>query len=226
MAEHIPFGNFIAQVQFPWRYLAPASMVLCMLFTYMADQASENKIIADRDIAICAAVCFAMNCVFVSSYLEEAYHLNYIDTAEIQQYTGFFEGAINGTEYLLPGVDTATLDSKVIGYNTEVFSTAENGTDMTLTIGNTGGDPAVLIPRFNYPNYHISDSDGNLLKTATGSNGAIVFFPKEGYAGEITVRYKEPASWRIAELLSMLGCIFSLLVIFREKLFRTRRIKE
>ncbi len=199
----IPFlGNILTMVQFPYRYLAVATMFLSLLLGEVTEYVMEQYPIKEWGMHVAFAATLLMSTFFLSSYASEISQVNYVDTAEL--YYNF--DIINGGEYLLKDTDSTDLSHEIRSDNATCVLISEKGTDMTLAVTTTE-DATLEIPRFNYPNYVATDDSGNKLAISTGTNNRIQILVPEGYSGNIQVKYLVPWYWRGAEIISILALV-------------------
>ena len=199
----IPFvGNIVTMVQFPYRYLAVATMMLAILLGAIMEYAEEKYSCKELGTHVVLGATFLMSTFFLSSYASEISQVNYVDTAEL--YYNF--DVINGGEYLLKDTDSTDLRHDCITENATSVIIGEKGTDMTLAV-TTRGDATIEIPRFNYPNYVAMDESGRCLNIVTGTNNRIKILVPQAYSGNIQVRYLVPWYFRVAEVISLVAFV-------------------
>lgn len=73
-----------------------------------------------------------------------------------------------------------------------------------ITLDNTGDTEAtVVLPIFDYGNYHAVDTEGTEWTLGTSENSLLQLTVPAGYSGSFSIQYKEPIWWRAAELVSL-----------------------
>jgi hypothetical protein len=91
------------------------------------------------------------------------------------------------------------------------------GTDRELLLDTDiefSGDNVVL-PVLAYDNVHLTDSKGNEITWTKGHNNCVEI-SKADYTSDITVQYKEPLMWRVAEVISLVTIVGIIIYYFRK----------
>lgn len=201
-AEVTKLGSFMSRIQFPWRYIALAMVVMMLLLGQVLSEAS----LAEETKA--AAKYYALAGLMLCAYFSSAYSNGYgqaffIDREEISWYTDVeTDPCLAGAEYVLVGTHIGSIDHDVHAEHSQATIVSESGVDLELYVSvNEEGD-SIGIPRFSYPNYVATDDDGRELALVAGDNNTISILIPSAYEGGITVRYVEPWYWRAAETIS------------------------
>lgn len=202
-ARSIAF-KLLAQVQFPWRYIGIAVLVLTLLFGFLLKQAPDLLYAFWQKAVYMLAVgtSVLMVCYLTGNYLDDAQMLFYYDTAEKNTNT------VGGGEYMRKGSQKERLSGKL---QTENMEKAEvllrDGCRMELycKAGNDGG--AVEAPMFHYKGYVVRDEEGRRYTIQDGENNTIRFELPAGYEGKVTIDFKEPWYWKLAAFISCLSVI-------------------
>lgn len=105
-------------------------------------------------------------------------------------------------------VITGTNDIKVISYEND-------GADRILSCVNRGSEGDVILPLFDFGNYHAVDtgSGAELATKRSDVNARLAVSIPSGFEGTLKVFYREPFYWRILELVSVVSWGFVLLCI-------------
>lgn len=196
-------GNMLAQVQFPWRYLGFATLFMALLLGCLIE---KLPVIGCwwRAVSYGAAllVFFSLG-LFILSYRTGVSYVSYVDTLELPSYIGV---DVNGKEYLLTGTDIEALDYDVTISSGRASLLSEAGLDMTIEVETNDG-AVIEVPRFAYPYFVAVTDRGDKLDIATGSNNKIAIQLPLAYKGNISIRYQEPALWRLAEAVSLISLV-------------------
>lgn len=212
-------------VQFPWRYLAIATILLLFLLLTVLSLTEQKKgvLCAKRiSLAIVAAVCLPTT-LFFREYTVQTPELNCYGTNEI----GTF--CIGVGEYLMEGEDIRLLAEERLWTDgvAEVSETERRGGERFYLCENPYDDMegTVTIPVIHYPNYAAEDTaTGKEIAVTTGENRQICLVIPAGYQGKIRVWYRVPVSWRIAEIISLFTSAGILILYLRDtKALRGRR---
>ena len=218
LAESSRVGQFLAQVQFPWRYVGPAALFLTLtlgsLFTRElpaerertgrrligAEETQTGKMrrrsrSLRRLLRVAALLCVLQSLLFAGQYVRGYEPVFYsrrqdLDTCDM--------GMI---EYLRYPTEREELTGEPAGDGIEIRSRRGTETVLLCTAGDQGG--TVEAPVLNYPGYHVVDEEGNEYNIRDGENNVICFDLPAGFSGEITIRFTEPWYWRAGECLSL-----------------------
>lgn len=221
LAESSRVGQFLAQVQFPWRYVGPAALFLMLtlgsLFTRELPAERERtgrRLIGAEEtqtgktrrrsrslrrlLRVAALLCVLQSLLFAGQYVRGYEPVFYsrrqdLDTCDM--------GMI---EYLRYPTEREELTGEPAGDGMErIEIRSRRGTETVLlcTAGDQGG--TVEAPVLNYPGYHVVDEEGNEYNIRDGENNVICFDLPAGFSGEITIRFTEPWYWRAGECLSL-----------------------
>lgn len=220
LADSSRVGQFLAQVQFPWRYVGPAALFLTLtlgrLFTRELPAERERtgrRLIGAEEtqtgktrrrsrslrrlLRVAALLCVLQSLLFAGQYVRGYEPVFYsrrqdLDTCDM--------GMI---EYLRYPTEREELTGEPAGDGMErIEIRSRRGTETVLlcTAGDQGG--TVEAPVLNYPGYHVVDEEGNEYNIRDGENNVICFDLPAGFSGEITIRFTEPWYWRAGECLS------------------------
>lgn len=200
-------GGFMAQIQFPWRYIGVATILLSLLAGFVLIQMMHVTVgIKLTDYCVCIAVIgFISICQFVSMYSNGANIVNYYDNAELDSCTSVMNG-----EYLRSGSDYKLITGNIDSKNVFIDVLYKQGTDMKIKCKTGNLDGTVTLPLFNYKGYGVTDESGNEIIIKDSENKEISFMISAGYEGIISVKFLEPWYWRISEVISL----FSFIMLF------------
>ncbi len=213
LAMHTSVGNFLSQVEFPWRYIGMAGILLTVLTGYLFEKLPELSLSgnAKRMLPLTAVVLgIGYSIFFLSSYCGGAELADYYDTAELDRYM------ISTGEYCRNGCHTHILDNQLsVEGDVEANLTGRKGMSLYLhaDTGNEGG--IVTLPLFHYKGFHVTDDQGNEYQIFDGNNCQIAFELPDHFSGELSAFFREPFSWRIAELVSLLSWIALIILLLK-----------
>ena len=221
----------IEKIQFPLRVHPAASL----LIAYMAVQdillVPELDIPAGKDTAAKAAACTAAAFITVLAVLQGTGYLSQYNNetapfryaARMQDLKNYVSGGEYLPAYFDPQAtlvpdeglyDTSAVSAKIIsrGYNS-----------ISMHVENRAGLPArVVFPLTYYPGYRVrAVEDGQAAAAAsrvemdekTQRASAVV---PAGFAGTVTVYFREPWYWKAAWLVSAAAVVWMLAVLFRK----------
>ena len=200
LAEYTKFGTLLAQIQFPWRYIALAVIFLtllmgCVIQKLFMEQSCHRSIMS----MVVVGTCILMSCLFLHSYEDGDGFVKYKDSTELDTYSDEL--------YLPVGTDYSEnmFDGSVTSQNmSEVHLIHRKGTYMELYCETGILDGTVSLPVLNYKGYRILDEHGAEYEVSNGVNNTIQFKVPAGFSGKVFVDFVEPLSWRVAEVTSLL----------------------
>ena len=204
MVSRFKIGNFLAQIQFPWRWLIFACMLLAILFATIinSDNLSFSGInISKNTIMIASLFILVLQVsIDVGSYANDAQNI------KAPNYSTDLDGT-DYREYFLADSDFFSLTFNVYGDNLKSgYLVEQNGTDYEFKI-ETDGEGYVTLPILNYKGFHVYDESGHKYKIKDGKQQEIsVNLPSE-FDGTLYVSFVEPIAWRVAEIISLITVI-------------------
>ena len=211
-------GDLLAQVQFPWRYVGIATVVLTLLLLVMMsgheDLSTGKKYphAATLVLSVAAAMCVW----FAGVYMTYAQLDTFRTTADLDTYD------MGYIEYLRPDAvrEDFTHEIRVTaGEAEEVSELYHEGTSMDIYVHSESG-ATIELPILNYRYYHISDGSDKSYAISDGENDEICFDLDAGFDGVIMLRYEPPILWHVAEWISLmfiLGFMAAVIVSGRQK---------
>lgn len=201
LAAHYQIGNLLAQVQFPWRYLSIASIVLTLLMGSVLEQISSDNIMLMRCETVIVTVGVISSCLFVGNYIDSSSFYHYYDGMEINN------TSVGTGEYLRDGTNRSsfsTLSSDTLSERMqEVTILSRRGSSMEIRCIASDEEGFIWIPMFHYKGYHVTDDSGNEYQIKDGANNLIEVSVPIGFDGYLYVEYREPWYWRLGELISL-----------------------
>lgn len=194
LCEHFYIFNKIAVIQFPWRILGIATVVLTLLMAIMLRESRESY---KKGIVLLSFISFSF---FVSDYCKNFTITYPVYTESVNSY------AIGWAEYLPYGYSSADIQE----LNNEPYLVGDGSVEVleedsvSITVTCVSDEVNELImPLIYYPNYHAYDEGGNELVLYQDGINVAVEVPK-GFNGMIRVIYKTPVLWNIALIISAL----------------------
>ena len=203
--NHVPFMGWIYHIQFPFRFLSLAqvllALLLCRVLALYADRLQEwlYPALAIAIMAVAFQQCTAM--------MQDRPYTMVYDAAQVDSFS------VGNGEYIREDTDEELFDGEI--YSNDVISLGnyqKNGTHAEFWC-ETGasGDAWVELPVLNYKGYHVKDRYGNGLETEDGNNNVLRILLPQDYTGLVTVDYAVPGYYRLADLGSLL-CILGLCI--------------
>ena len=196
-------SGILLAIQFPWRYLTLAAILLTLATLCAVSLLRPKKLARPLAVLLLSASLLGVG-FFYREYLP----------SECGEYVGD-SGELIYVDYLVTNVawyydklylpigaketrDGFVIEKKVTTAEVEQIEKTENGVILRYTAG-MGEDGIIELPLLYYPVYGIKEGAGTLFKTENGMLGIQV---PAGSSGTIRVAVQEPLRWRLAELVS------------------------
>ena len=197
------FELVIKSLQFPWRLLAPAMVLLTFICCFSVKALSE---IYTKPVTL-PVVLSAITLLIVSigwyyynfSFSQDPYRV--YDTYDLNSMT------LYSCEYLPTGTDLENFEDNLIAPSEGISVTEyqKNGTMLSCHVTASSLEGYIDFPLTRYKYYICKDNaTGELLEISSGYNNMIRITVPAGFDSNISVYFKEPLHWRISELLSLL----------------------
>ena len=206
--------NYESRLQFAWRMLSPAVVLLCMSGAYAFEKSipwASRKILGSAFIIFCSVLFIIFGTAFTKTMRPIAEN----PTVSIQRHM------INGSdyEYLPGGTDAAkfiantykTSDSRI-----SVSSHEKSGTNLKFTLTGSGENAWVEVPMLYDKGYMVTDNKHNRLKTEAGTNHVLRIYTKND-TEEIKIRYAGTVLYKIGDIISLLTLIALLAAAYARK---------
>ena len=196
-------SGILLAIQFPWRYLTLAAILLTLATLCAVSLLRPKKLARPLAVLLLSASLLGVG-FFYREYLP----------SESGEYVGD-SGELIYVDYLVTNVawyydklylpigaketrDGFVIEKKVTTAEVEQIEKTENGVILQYTAA-MGEDGIIELPLLYYPVYGIKEGAGTLFKTENGMLGIQV---PAGSSGTIRVAVQEPLRWRLAELVS------------------------
>lgn len=189
--------NFLAQVQFPWRYLAITIAILTVLLGFELRTAEHKEKYSQYKKIICLLSIWSV-CVFVGFYSENALRNNYYDTSNLDSY------GVMGSEYVRTDQKIEQFNGKIESKNLIKISLEKrNGYDIDLYCENSEKVGKVIFPITNYKGYCVTDSLGNEYEIKDSENKLVSVEIPPHFKGKLYLRFKEPKIWIVSYIITV-----------------------
>ena len=196
-------SSLVSSIQYPWRFLSIASMMLVVGFI-LALKAVEDK----KRLYMCAgAVVLAVNiwqgAVLMSNILNNAepyliYQGSEIDTTQ----------AVTGAEYLPADTLVQVYSAQYVlpddGISCEVSCRDNNYVECHIT-NSTNIDGRIIFSMVYYDGYTAVDAVTGEKLEVYMDGGRVAVNVSGGYSGDVIVKFSGFVSWKIAGVVSIIG---------------------
>lgn len=203
------FNSVATMIQFPWRFLGPAST--CFLFVGAIGLSRSNILKPYRNIIF--AMLIALNLLVIISVPTDNGHMPY-DNAEAVASKGHESklaaniGLFYPHEWRIEGASDEKLTTSVVTSdvnNVSVRDYQKKGTKAAAIYTAKAEGNYIELPIQNYPGYRAYDENGEELKIDQGAGARMRFMVKgDGIEHTIYVRYGPLPLFMLANLVSAL----------------------
>ena len=221
------FRYIIVKIQFPWRFTGVAVgllvVVWCAVLNYIEREYDRRK----KVITICLAVGILLLSVghFVIDLNQRAERIQVRSVEEMDTFVA------SGEEYL--PVDTVLDKLKTQELykddSVEISDVVYRGTSITMHVKNTSEQQAGLeLPRLYYAGYQaleVTDEGQPFhIEVTDGTNHVIKLMIPEQTEGNITLSFREPWYWRLAEIITLLSA--GIVILYTYKIWTREKLKN
>ncbi len=198
-------GNILSQIQFPWRWLMFACLLMAFLLGYLLEyiekhyDARINKFMLYGSLLL---VLFVQVGFDTSSYSNDAINIT------APQYSTDLDGT-DYREYFRYGSDFSSLTFDISGDTLVDGELIERkGSDFEFYI-KTDKKGKVILPILNYKGYTVTDDTNHSYIITDGPQKEVAITLPENFDGKIYVSFIEPFYWRLVEFISLITiCTF------------------
>lgn len=207
-------AKLTGMIQFPWRYLGIASVMLTVMLLFLIRILEEHM--TKR------AVWGVMAGIAAAAVLVEGYVV--MDYANVQDELHLYAEAdlgtmqVMGAEYKLSSTDLEGYKRRDLLYEEGIenlsFEYDKRGAYYLSCKNRTGHASYVDVPVQMYDNYY-AYTDGEEIPLACGENNRVRVQLPVDFAGTVCLEYQVPLLWRACEVLSCIT-FFGILLLFRK----------
>lgn len=218
------FSNIATMLQFPWRFLGPASAC----FTFVGAAALERSSLVKPYRNALFAMLVGLNLLVIVTVPADNNHVPYKNAEAVaskghETKLGTSVGLFYPHEWRLIDAMDAKLTRSVmvsdIG-SVSVRDYKKEGTKAAVSYTATSDKAYIELPLQNYLGYRASDELGNPLEITKGEGGRMRFSTKgDGAEHRIYVRYGPVPGFVIANVVSALTVLSCLYLYLRKKRF-------
>ena len=196
-------SGILLAIQFPWRYLTLAAILLTLATLCAVSLLRPKKLARPLAVLLLSASLLGVGFFYreylpseSGEYVGDSGELIYVDhlVTNVAWYYDKLYLPIGAKETR----DGFVIEKKATTAEVEQIEKTENGVILQYTAG-MGEDGIIELPLLYYPVYGIKEGAGTLFKTENGMLGIQV---PAGSSGTIRVAVQEPLRWRLAELVS------------------------
>lgn len=198
--ENTVMFKILTVIQFPWRYLTMALILL--VFAVAASLEIVRKYVVRYYLPTMTGLLIisilSAGMMFYTLYQVRQPIVQYTMTESERNWIGVGEYLLSrDVDWNYPRPSTQDEDLLIKWYD-------KTDGEAHITLDNTGNTEAtVVLPIYDYGNYHAVDTEGKEWSLETSENSLLQLTVPAGYKGSFSIEYKEPVWWRAAELVSL-----------------------
>lgn len=217
----------IVKIQFPWRFTGVAVgllvVVWCAVLNYTEREYDRRK----KVITICLAVGILLLSVghFVIDLNQRAERIQVRSVEEMDTFVA------SGEEYLPVDTILDKLKTQELYKDdcVEISDVVYHGTSITMHVKNTSAQQMGLeLPRLYYAGYQaleVTDEGQHFpIEVTDGTNHVIKLMIPEQTEGNITLSFREPWYWRLAEIITLLSA--GIVILYTYKIWTREKLKN
>lgn len=221
------FRYIIVKIQFPWRFTGVAVgllvVVWCAVLNYTEREYDRRK----KVITICLAVGILLLSVghFVIDLNQRAERIQVRSVEEMDTFVA------SGEEYLPVDTVLDKLKTQELYKDdcVEISDVVYHGTSITMHVKNTSAQQIVLeLPRLYYAGYQaleVTEEGQHFpIEVTDGTNHVIKLMIPEQTEGNITLSFREPWYWRLAEIITLLSA--GIVILYTYKIWTREKLKN
>ena len=214
------FGDSMCILQFPWRFLSPASVFLAGAGGYGIYVMGKKS----KNLKMAVTLTFVVVLVFAGYYLTDyTYNEAYMQKTDVITYEPKDAG-----EYLPKNTDKDNLEwryennigPETSGSKVVVEEYSKKGTHIDLTYHAYERGGYIDVPLLGYIGYSAKTDKGETLETGLGENNLLRVYLGDDTEGSIKIRYGHSLLWNACFYISLLT--FIAMLVF--KLDKRKRI--
>lgn len=212
------FENIATMLQFPWRFLGPASV--CIMFVGVIGLSRSETLGPYRNAVFTLLV--GLNLLIIVSVPTDNNHMPYDNPQAVASKGHETKLAANiglfyPHEWRLDGAAEERLTTSVITSdlnNITVYDYQKKGTKAAVSYSSTADGGYIELPMLSYIGYRAYDENGKAVQIIRGDAGRMRFAVQgDGAKHQIYVRYGPVAGFVIANVVSaitIIGCVWYL----------------
>ena len=206
LSANTKIGDFLAQVQFPWRYMG----IIILLTTLLGGRIIERF---DKKSLVTISYTVALISCLVTVIWFSYEYKKYGELVTYETESDLDSSDMGFIEYLRVGTERERFTHRIeTTGDVSVNETYRNGTDRDYHVTSHSLGGTVTLPIVNYRGYEIVDNNGNKSVIYDSDNKEISFYVSSDTDMDMYLRYVEPRYMRMAEIISLLGIIVIIII--------------
>lgn len=217
----------IVKIQFPWRFTGVAVGLLAVVWCAVLNYAEREYDRRKKVITICLAVGILLLSVghFVIDLNQRAERIQVRSVEEMDTFVA------SGEEYLPVDTVLDKLKTQELYKDdcVEISDVVYHGTSITMHVKNTSAQQMGLeLPRLYYAGYQaleVTEEGQHFpIEVTDGTNHVIKLMIPEETEGNITLLFREPWYWRLAEIITLLSA--GIVILYTYKIWTREKLKN
>lgn len=205
--------TFMAQIQFPWRYLGVATLFAMLLFLFLMLRVPKKYVATV--VCVLMIISAGMMMYFTKDYNRYAEYKTFQQTKDLDSYDMGF------CEYLRTGTNrkkfTNTIEKSEGILYADMVERQGNAMTVQVQVATSGG--YIELPIINFKGYECVDENDNPLPIVDGTNNLIHISFADEYQGNIYINYVQPMYWCLAEWVSLIAY----LILFAVQMYLNKK---
>lgn len=206
--------KLISSLEFPWRLLAPASLLLTFVLCFTVSVLKEAA--PKKTAVVLTVLCIASSLLTAVWFYQDReqngsrytlYAAEQLDTM-----------LLSTNDYLPVSTDPDEIEEGWINQSgiASLEAYTKQGTSIRCVVTADGADSFIDFPLLFYKYYQcVAIDTKEKLPVSAGTNNMLrVDFP-ENFHGQIQISFHEPLFWRLSEFVSILSALFAVFCAFR-----------
>lgn len=220
---------FIGKIQFPWRWLGPAALSLCILYCLIAVILHENSKKYCYTFILCTLLAATVQSVGIQCLIMNKSTIqNYYSTAGLHQ--EFLYQVYQG-EYMKTNANMKAMeyDNQVLDESNIIWEYKRRNNQFELLVQNNQKQMAeIVFPLQYYKGYSAIDPDTKeKFEVHENEDAKVTVIIPEEYQGKVLVFYRSLWYWKAADAVSIISMIIIVILLCKSRLCqRKRRICE
>ena len=215
----INYLKTLTQVQYPWRYIGIACMFLTLMLGNILSEIDTYRLslLNTKSVTMTSAILSVAGVVIFT--------LLFAGTADLHKY-GYAPGdstyypvgvaeykrAKKIDDYSFYLTDYTRYSGGIEGDFSDIEVIKNEGLNLSFYVKNKEKDTEVILPRTNYPGYHVKDENNHSYDIYDSDNLLVAFTLPADYEGNIYLTYDVPWYWNGAMIISLLSIILSVIL--------------
>lgn len=215
----LPFlRSMITSLEISWRFLGPATVLAAAITGFgllLLCSWEGKKAGAVTGIFLCLLTILS-GMQFMQEYVYENEPVR-IRSAKYTNLIGITEVDYVPSRYDFDRV--VSIQEPVVSAGGVIAGYTKNGTNVSFNVVSSEENCFVILPLLNYKGYTVTSEDGSITdeNLSMGDGASVCIDIPEGFAGKITVRFREVWYWRLAEAVSVLVMAIIIVMYYRDK---------